>query len=281
MKRFEGLVFTKMSASGNDFILINNFDGKISPEDGPLLAQKLCRRAVSVGADGLILIEPPLSAKAQFSWRFYNADGSEAEMCGNGGRCAARFAIIEGLAQSPLAFETKAGLIRAEVFDRVVNIQLTTPKDLSLDIPIEIEGKQLSVSYINTGVPHVVLFWKGPLKEAPVKEWGRILRFHPKFAPEGTNVNFVAVFGPQKITLRTYERGVEDETLACGTGATAAALISAAKGLVNPPVKVVTAGGEELIVHFTPHLSEPHKRVYLEGKALVIYRATLSSEALL
>jgi len=280
MKDFEGLKFTKMSASGNDFILINNFDRRITPEEGSYLAQRLCRRALSVGADGLILIEPPLSGKAQFSWRFYNADGSEAEMCGNGGRCAARFAVLEGLAQSPLSFRTKAGLIRAEVFERTVNIQLTPPQDLTLDLTIDLDEKSLVVSYINTGVPHVVLLWEEPLEKAPVKKWGRALRFHPRFAPEGANVNFVRVTGPQSLHIRTYERGVEGETLACGTGATAAALVAAAKGLVLPPVKVLTAGGEELIIHFDPEKKDV-KTVFLEGKARVIYRASLCQEALL
>ncbi len=280
MEDFEGLGFTKMSASGNDFILINNFDRRISSDQGAYLAQRLCRRALSVGADGLILIEPPISEKAQFSWRFYNADGSEAEMCGNGGRCAARFAVLEGLAQSPLRFDTKAGLIRAEVFGRTVNIQLTPPQGLTLDLNLDLEGTSLVVSYVNTGVPHIVLFWEGPLEEAPVKEWGRGLRFHPRFAPEGANVNFVSVTGPQNLRIRTYERGVEDETLACGTGSTASALVAAAKGLVTPPVKVLTAGGEELIIHFDPEKKDV-KTVFLEGEARVIYRASLCQEALL
>jgi len=279
MAKFEGLAFTKMSASGNDFILINNFEQRLSLEEGSFLASRLCRRALSVGADGLILIEPPRSEGAQFSWRFYNADGSEAEMCGNGGRCAARFAVLEGLAKSPLAFDTLAGLIRAEVSGEIVKIQLTPPQDLALDLEIEVEGRPYRLSFINTGVPHVVLFWEGDLSQAPVRTLGRAIRFHSRFAPAGTNVNFVSPIGPQEIMVRTYERGVEDETLACGTGATACALISAAKGLVSPPVKVLTSGGERLVIHFSQKGNDA-KRVFLEGKARVIYRASLAEEAL-
>ncbi|NPB08794.1 MAG: diaminopimelate epimerase [Thermodesulfobacteria bacterium] len=271
---YEGLPFTKMSASGNDFILINNFTQVVSAEEGPWLAKKLCRRALSVGADGLILIEPP-HGNAAFSWRFYNADGSEAEMCGNGGRCAARFAVEEGLATSPLVFETLAGPIWAEVRGKRVRIKLSPPQDLRLDIPLQLPDKEIKVSFVNTGVPHVVYFVEN-LPHVPVKEWGRLIRFHDAFAPRGTNVNFVEVTGPREIRVRTYERGVEDETLACGTGATAAALIAAEKGLVETPVRVITSGGEALEISF----GESPEEVFLEGEARFVYRARLSREAL-
>ena len=268
---FEGLRFTKMTASGNDFILINNFNGFIPPERGPWLAQKLCRRALSVGADGLILIEPS-QKKAHFSWRFFNADGSEAEMCGNGGRCAARFAVAEGLASSPMVFETLAGPIRAEVKGLWVKVELPPPRDLRLDFQVD----DFLVSFVNTGVPHVVCFTER-LEEIPVREWGAKIRFHPCFQPAGTNVNFVQVVGPRRIKVRTYERGVEDETLACGTGATASAVIAVEKGLVSPPVEVETRGGEILKISFE---TQESKKVFLEGTARFVYRARLDQEAL-
>ena len=275
---FEGLPFTKMTASGNDFILINNFNAQVPEGAGSFLAQKLCRRALSVGADGLILIERPRSQGACFRWRFFNADGSEAEMCGNGGRCAARFAVEEGLCPQELAFETLAGLIRAEVKGRQVKIQLTPPRDLRLDFELSLPEGALAASFVNTGVPHaVVIVPPEELQDLPVKELGARIRHHETFEPSGTNANFVAVLGPQKIAVRTYERGVEDETFACGTGATAAALISALKGLVTPPVEVLTKGGEILKIFF--ELPDP-KEVFLEGEARFVYRASLSREAL-
>ena len=278
LKALEGLPFTKMSASGNDFILIENFAGRIPPEAGPELARRLCRRALSVGADGLILLEEPRSPSACFSWRFFNADGSEAEMCGNGGRCAARFAVFKGLCQEILSFETKAGLIRAEVKGKRVKIQLTPPEGLRLDFPLSVSGKKFEVSFVNTGVPHVVvLLAPDELKGFPVKEIGRAIRFHEAFAPYGTNVNFVAVTGPGELLVRTYERGVEGETLACGTGASASALICGLKGLVNPPVQVKTSGGEVLTIHFDP--KDP-REIFLEGDARFVYHASLSAEAL-
>ncbi len=275
---FEGLPFTKMTASGNDFILINNFEGRIRPDIASSLAQKLCRRALSVGADGLILLERPRLSEACFAWRFFNADGSEAEMCGNGGRCAARFAVAEGICAEKLAFETLAGVIKAEVKDRLVKIQLTPPKDLCLEEEIHLSKGPLKISFVNTGVPHVVvLLSPEELENLAVKALGQEIRHHEAFKPAGANVNFVASLGPQKIAVRTYERGVEGETLACGTGATAAALISALKGLVTPPVEVVTRGGEILKIYFD--LQEPEV-VFLEGEARFVYRARLAAEAL-
>ncbi|OAG28111.1 diaminopimelate epimerase [Thermodesulfatator autotrophicus] len=276
--RLEGLSFTKMVASGNDFILINNFERRIPAEWGPELARKLCRRAFSVGADGLILIEPPKSQEACFSWRFFNADGSEAEMCGNGGRCAARFAVAEGLCSSEHAFETLAGLIRAEVKGKRVKIELTPPHSLRLDLSLEIDGQKYEAFFVNTGVPHTVLFLSPEeLEKLEVKSLGAKIRFHSAFAPAGTNVNFVAPIGPKELKVRTYERGVEVETFACGTGACASAIIAAKKGLVTPPVTVKTSGGETLTVFFE---LKDMSRLFLEGEARFVYRASLSREAL-
>ncbi len=277
LEKFDNLPFTKMSASGNDFILINNWSLSLTPKEGSFLASRLCRRAFSVGADGLILIEPPRSVEAQFSWRFYNADGSEAEMCGNGGRCAARFALLEGLASESLAFDTLAGLVRAEVSGSRVKIQLTEPKDLIFDLNIKIDEQEWSLSYINTGVPHAVIFWE-KIEEAPVESLGRAIRLHQRFAPAGTNVNFVSKEG-KALKVRTYERGVEAETLACGTGAVASAIIAALKGLVSPPVEIITSGNEILKVYFSLE-GNSAKKVFLEGEARIIYRASLWREAL-
>jgi len=270
--------FYKMSGSGNDFILIDNRATIIEAEVAAELARNLCRRKISVGADGLILIEN--DDEVDFSWNFFNADGSRAEMCGNGGRCVARLANMLGICGSSLSFRTLAGIIRAEVSGSRVKLQMTEPRDLQLDMELELNGQRLNTHFVNTGVPHTVFILDSPevLEQQEVVEQGRKVRFHSQFAPAGTNVNFVAVLNEQALALRTYERGVEDETLACGTGATAVALVGAAKGMVRPPVAVRTKSGETLIIHFDPKNELPQE-VYMEGETTVIYQGRLWEEA--
>jgi diaminopimelate epimerase len=273
------IAFYKMSGSGNDFILIDNRSAPIGPEAGPELARHLCRRKVSVGADGLILIEN--DEEVDFCWRFFNADGSSAEMCGNGGRCAARLAHVLGICGARLSFRTLAGVVRAEVLDSRVKLQMTAPQDLRLGETLELEDCTVTVHSVNTGVPHAVFILDryDELGGQDVVGRGREVRYHSRYAPAGTNVNFVAVLGAQELAIRTYERGVEDETLACGTGATAAALVAAAEGLVAPPVSVRTKSGEHLVVHFNAGRAVPEE-VYLEGEATVIYQGRLWQEAM-
>ncbi len=268
------LPFKKMHGSGNDFILIDNRHGAVRPLDVAPLARKLCRRRTGVGADGLILIEE--SKEADFRWRFHNADGSEAEMCGNGGRCAARFAFLTGICGPEMTFETLAGPIRAEVKEKRVKLELPRPKDLSLDMELELHGRTWKISSINTGVPHGVIF-VDDLDSVPVFDLGRLVRHHERFAPAGTNVNFVHVENEGRISIRTYERGVEDETLACGTGSVASAIIAAIKGMVASPVVVKTWGGEELKVYFELR-GETVTEVFLEGGAVVVYSGLLDGD---
>jgi diaminopimelate epimerase len=264
----KNIFFKKMHGSGNDFILIDNRDHKIKLSDAPKAAVNLCRRHFGIGADGLILIEE--SGKTAFKWHFFNADGSHADMCGNGGRCAARFAVIEGISGPELKFETGAGIIKARVKDSTVKLQLTPPKNLKLDMKITLHERPKTVHFVDTGVPHTVVFPKD-LEAEPVFELGRLIRYHRAFSPDGTNVNFVKVTGPSSILIRTYERGVEDETYACGTGAVASALISSLKGFVRPPVEVTTWGGEHLKIHFQKEEAPDFLEVYLEGRAVLVY----------
>ena len=272
----ERLEFAKLSGSGNDFILIDNRSRGLRPEELPEIARRLCRRRVSVGADGLIAIED--SKKVDFSWRFYNADGSEAAMCGNGGRCAARFAFEKRICGAMLSFETLAGIIHAEVKGRGVKLELLPPKGLKKDIMIDLDSDAVRVDAIHSGVPHVVID-TDDLDRWDVLRIGRSIRFHPLFQPEGTNVNFMRKEGPSKISVRTYERGVEGETLACGTGSVAAALIGALRyGLVSP-VSVKTRGGEVLTVYFE-HTPEGFKGVFLEGGTTWVYDGCVLPEAL-
>jgi len=267
--------FMKMSGSGNDFILIDHRKPFLKEDRLKEFVKDVCQRRISVGADGLILIEP--SMKADFKWRFYNADGSEAEMCGNGGRCVARFANMKGIAGSSLNFETLAGVISAEVNGKRVKLEMTKPHSLKLDEKISIEGKELTISSINTGVPHAVLFLRD-LQHMDVVDTGRVIRFHPHYAPAGTNVNFVKAEDSSRLSIRTYERGVEDETLACGTGVVASALVAAFKGWVKSPVSARTRGGEILTVYFEIEVNQV-KKVFFEGDVHIIYEADMWEEA--
>ena len=265
----------KMSGSGNDFILIDHREPFLQEDRLKGFIRKACRRRISVGADGLILIER--SQKADFKWRFHNADGSEAEMCGNGGRCVARFAYLKGIAGPSLRFETLAGILSARVDGKRVKLEMTKPFGLKLDETLLVEGEEKIFSGINTGVPHAVLFVED-LEGVDIVPIGRAIRFHSHFSPSGTNVNFIRLEKGSQLSIRTYERGVEDETLACGTGAVASALIAAFKGFVKSPVSIKTRGGEVLTVHFEIEGREV-KKVFFEGDVHIIYEAEMWEEA--
>ena len=267
--------FMKMSGSGNDFILIDHRKPILNENQMKEFARKVCQRRVSVGADGLILIEN--TKKADFKWRFFNADGSDAEMCGNGGRCVARFAYLKGITGPSLKFETLAGVLSAQVDGMRVKLEMTKPYGLKLDEKILIEGKEQTVSIINTGVPHIVQFVE-EIEAVDVTLLGRSIRYHSQFSPAGTNANFVRLEGNDQLSIRTYERGVEGETLACGTGTVASALIAAFKGLVKSPVSVKTRGGEILTVHFEIEGGDI-RRVFFEGDVHIIYEAEMWEEA--
>lgn len=267
--------FYKLSGSGNDFILIDNMDGSLQVGDLGAFAKSVCARRISVGADGLIILEP--SDKVDFRWRFFNTDGSEPEMCGNGGRCAARFAFLRKIAKKRMSFETLAGIIDAEVKADSVKIRLSAPHSLVMEDKIMVNGKNLVVHSINTGVPHVVHL-VNDLKNFDVFTTGRAIRLHEHYRPAGTNANFAAVVDTHAIRIRTYERGVEDETLACGTGSVATALIASRKGLVESPVDVHVQSGEKLKIYFE-RTKDGFADVYLEGKVTVVYRGNLWDEA--
>jgi diaminopimelate epimerase len=198
-------------------------------------------------------------------------------MCGNGGRCAARFAYLKGIGGERLSFETPAGIIDAEVKGDIVKLKLTDPYHLQVNLSLPVEERLFEISHINTGVPHVVHF-VNDLDQFDVFHVGRIIRYHEQYQPEGTNANFVEVIDKHTIRVRTYERGVEDETLACGTGAVASALISSWKGLIEPPVSVRVMSGETLKIFFrkTEHGFED---IYLEGKTKVVYEGRMWEEA--
>jgi len=279
IKSDQPLTVTKMNGTGNDFIVIDHRQLFIPEALHPDLARLVCRRKFSAGADGLILIEN--SDEADFQWQFYNADGSVAEMCGNGARCAARYAHSKAIAPAKMRFMTGAGIIEAEIIEGdTVRLQMTTPGDICQEAEVILDGSKQKISSINTGVPHAVCLVTD-LDKVPVVEWGRIIRNHQLFMPAGSNVNFGEITSEHEIHLRTYERGVEDETLACGTGAVATAIMAGLSGTVVSPVSMITAGGEELTIHFSvDELGREVEQVFLEGPARFVYEGRLHPEAL-
>jgi len=271
----KSIPFSKMSGTGNDFIIIDNRDRLVEDDGLTDFIRKVCRRKMSVGADGLILIES--SAKADFRWRFFNSDGSLAEMCGNGARCAARFAYLNGIAGENLTFETEAGIIDGQVKSGGARVKIPDPSDLRLNFTLDLENGPLTVSSIHTGVPHVVVM-KDSVEEVDVFGLGREIRYHEAFAPAGTNVNFISQKRPGQLAIRTYERGVEDETLACGTGSIASALVASCKTNWTSPINLSTRSDESLTIHFRES-NRVFTDVYLEGDARLIYTAELGQDA--
>ncbi|MDT7871303.1 MAG: diaminopimelate epimerase [Thermocrinis sp.] len=273
--------FAKLQGSGNDFVVIDNRDGKVEEFlrslnlDIKEFVKRVCAFHTGVGADGLILIENPENPENHFKWQFFNSDGSVAEMCGNGSRCAVRFAFDEGIVGKEVRFETLAGVIRAYVLEggKRIKVQLTPPKDYR-EVSLILDTQSIEGYFINTGVPHFVAV-VNDLENIDVKKLGRAIRFHPEFQPKGTNVNFIEREGDDAIRIRTYERGVEGETLACGTGATASALIAYKNGIVSKkPVRVLTKGGEVLAIDF----DDEFKEVFLEGGVVRVFDGFLRRE---
>lgn len=264
------LRFTKMNGAGNDFVMIDNRVGavRLSPEQ----IIRICDRHRGVGADGILLLEKGFNG-ADFRMRYYNRDGGEAEMCGNGARCFARFANRVAGAPAKISFQTLAGLIRGELHGELVTLQMSEPKDLRLNVPLEVEGEDAVVHFINSGVPHVVV----PVARVDVVNVngrGHAIRRHEMFAPAGANVNFIEKRGLKRIAARTYERGVEEETLACGTGVVASALIFAAMENIDGPITVVVRSGSELSVGFS-RVGEGFSHVTLTGPAEFAFEGTI------
>jgi diaminopimelate epimerase len=239
--------FTKMNGAGNDFILVDNREGLVRLSRDQVM--RLCHRQRGIGADGLVLLVPCASGRADWAWNFYNSDGSIAEMCGNASRCFARFIQRLTGVQQQISFETGAGIITTSFRGELVEVGLTAPKDLKLNQPLTLSSGPQVVHSVNTGVPHAVVY-VDDADRVYVQPIGAEIRHHPHFAPKGTNVNFVQLLSGNRVRVRTYERGVEGETLACGTGVTASALISALVHHLTSPVQVIVQGGDQLAVGF-------------------------------
>ncbi|MDD5355898.1 MAG: diaminopimelate epimerase [Candidatus Omnitrophica bacterium] len=264
--------FTKLVASGNDFILLDlrNKHNKLNLK---AIARQLCNRKFGIGADGLLVLEK--SKKAGVKMRIFNPDGSEAQMCGNGARCVVYFIARKSNANKAITVETKAGILKAKAHRDNIEINMTEPKDIKLDSVIKVNNYPLRINFINTGVPHVVILCDG-LEKIDVYHLGKLIRFHKAFKPQGTNADFIEPNGLAGIKIRTYERGVEEETLACGTGSVAGAIIYALKlkkaGLFKKDtfsINVDTASGEILKVRLKI-INKKIGDVWLEGKANII-----------
>ncbi|MBN2301492.1 MAG: diaminopimelate epimerase [Lentisphaerae bacterium] len=262
--------FWKMHGASNDFILVDDRAKTFPTEDNTWIA-KISARRTGVGCEGIILIQP--SEKASFRMRFFNPDGNEVEMCGNGARCVAKLAAEINAAPEHMSIETIAGILKAEIVDEDVLLHMTRPTDLKTDLSIDVNGRTIVCSFVNTGVPHVVVLTEN-LASVAVDTLGRAIRYHDAFAPAGTNANFVSVTGTETISVRTYERGVEAETLACGTGIVASAVILGILGKVKPPVRVTAASGDILIVGFDVNSSNIGN-VTLLGPAVHVFEGIL------
>jgi len=266
------LHFTKMNGAGNDFVMLDNRDGTLSVT-GPQIAC-LCDRHRGVGADGLLMVERT-AGKAEFRMRYYNADGREAEMCGNGARCFARF--VDKLAPLPdgkVSFETPAGVITATLRDDQVSLGMSEPGPFADGTELDASGEKLTVYSIDTGVPHAVVLADN-LDDIDLPKLGAALRHHHHFQPRGTNVNFVRQLGPQDLSIRTYERGVEAETLACGTGVVASALTLAVLTGAESPVRVLVKGGDTLKVDFL-RSGKGFSHVILTGPADFVFEGEIT-----
>jgi diaminopimelate epimerase len=262
--------FTKMDGAGNDFILIDNRAGNIDLDRSQIT--RLCDRHRGIGADGILLLEKA-SNHADFRMRYFNADGGEAEMCGNGARCFARFANKVAGANEKISFETPAGVIAAELAGDLVTLQMTEPTDLRLSIDVRAADQNKTVHFINSGVPHVVIP-VSRIDDVDVRREGSVVRYHKMFSPNGTNVNFIEKRGPKELAVRTYERGVEDETLACGTGVVASALVFSVVEKVNGPITIIARGGDELQVGFEKSGNQ-FRNVTLTGPAEFVFEGSI------
>ena len=262
------IAFSKLSGAGNDFIVIDNRDLSIALSQTQI--NTLCTRRTGLGADGLILIEP--SAKHAFSMKYFNADGFLGSMCGNGGRCAAYFAYTIGIPLSSVngyAFEANSNRYDAWITgSETVRLRMLSPEEFRNNI--EIEG--LLCHFVNTGSPHAIIYTSN-LKAANVTGTGRTIRHRTDFFPEGTNVNFIEITSQDSLSIRTFERGVEDETLACGTGAVAAALMSfRLDKITSKKVSATVKSGDTLEVQFNDTMDE----VFLTGPAKIVYKGVFT-----
>ena len=259
----KNIKFMKLSGSGNDFIFIENFENQFKEKSMPDFVKSVCRRGLAVGADGLMFIQS--SDKADFKWRFFNSDGSEGEMCGNGGRCAIRFAKEIGLISEEGSFETIAGVLDASIDGNRVKVRMTKPHSFTQTTKIVLGDQEVLLDSINTGVPHAILYTKD-LDSVDVLNDGREIRNHTVYKPDGTNVNYYKILNKNKIEVKTYEKGVESIMSSCGSGSFACAYDFSKKNNYLGIIKVINDGG---VFQFS--FSENYNENFLIGKAEIEY----------
>lgn len=272
----KNIKFAKMTGAGNDFMVIDNRENQL-PDPKPDWIARVCARRLSVGADGLMLLSA--AGTTDFTMQYFNADGSVAAMCGNGGRCIARFAVLLGICREgqDIRFQAPSGKYLARVIGDQVRLSLPSPQKIKPDVALSLADGERQADFMEMGVPHTV-FFSTQVEAEPVLLLGREVRQHQAFAPEGTNVNFAQVLDEHHLRLRTYERGVEDETLACGTGAAAAVLLAAKRGSVKSPVSVETRSRAVLSLTFAQQ-GEDFTDITQTGEARLVYWGELSTEA--
>jgi diaminopimelate epimerase len=261
------LAFTKLSGAGNDFVALDARDGRLGALDKGALARALCDRHHGIGADGILVLAP--STIADVKMLYYNADGTVGGMCGNGGRCTAVYARMLGVPGNELTIEALDYVYRAQFTVHGVCLHMKDPTAIVRGVRVSAAGDTHTVHAINTGSPHIVMF-VNDVKAQDVEGTGRALREHERFAPEGTNVNFVETIDTSALSMRTYERGVEAETLACGTGSVASAVVAHLEYGLRPPIRVRTRSGESLRVNFTA-IGSRITDVTLEGPAVTVF----------
>ena len=260
--------FWKMHGAGNDFILLDRITTD-TPYPSPATIQRWCQPHTGIGADGLILVQPADTKEDHFRMVFFNPDGGEVGMCGNGARCVARFAFEQGIAPSNMRFATSAGPIDAVVQDDTVTLNMQIPESIQLDQTLKRGDQAILFDFANTGVPHAIVTCDD-LTNIDLPTLGKAIRLHADFAPAGTNVDFIRILPDNTLEIRTYERGVEAETLACGTGVAAAAVTCVVKGRISSPVTVRTAGGDTLTITVTQHEKQITK-LTLAGPAVHVF----------
>lgn len=259
--------FSKYSGCGNDFILIDNRQN-IFPTVDKCFIRKLCQRRIGIGADGIILLE--ISKIADFGMRIFNADGSEAEMCGNGIRSLGRYIRDLGNPEEEFTIEVLGRIFPLKLEGSLISVTMGPPSRVDWSLQIPLKKEQLTVDFLDTGVPHVVIFAPN-IKDIDLAYLGPAIRYHSQFSPRGTNVNLASIGDRGELSIRTYERGVEDETLACGTGAAAVALAAAKRYSLNSPIIVQTHSGEKLEFHLK-HNRDRVEEMTMRGPANFVYR---------
>jgi diaminopimelate epimerase len=268
----KGTRLVKMSGAGNDFLMLGPEEARRIPPNVTGWVRRICRRGLSVGADGVVFVDPLEADRLRVT--FHNPDGSAA-FCGNGTRCAARFAHLRGWVGQRMVLDTAAGKVRAEILGQQVQLNLPPPHDRGT-AELEVAGEGLRGRFVEAGVPHFVVFVTSPAT-APLERWGPAVRHHARFAPAGTNVDDAGIRPDGQIALRTWERGVEGETLACGSGAVAAAFVARLDG--GPASRgIVPASGVPLEIRLPGPPRSPEE-VVMTGDARMVFEATVSPEA--